>query len=149
MKTFTISNFYFSILKTNKMTIPKNVINPFSEKFLETWELWKYWRKHERDGFEYKGVISEQMALKKLSELAEGEEEKAISIVEQSIANRWTGFWKVKNSSKKDTDGKSAKQSTTKQSEPKQSLRDQAAAEFNRRNGNGEQQASSDHLKAV
>lgn len=132
------------------MTIPKNVINPFSEKFLETWELWKYWRKNEHDGFVYKGVISEQCALKDLVEVSGGDEEKAIKIVEQSMHRGWAGFFVLRNKPKKDTDGKSgAKQKQPNPKETGDSLRDQATAEFNRRNGGREEPGDSTHLKAV
>jgi hypothetical protein len=132
------------MIKLNKMNLPKNVINPFSEKFLETWELWKEWRK-EFDKFKYKGIISEQMALKTLVELSDGQEEKAVKIIEQSIGRGWTGFYKVKNLA---TNGKS-KKSTSNDNEESGSLTEQAINEFNRRNGIGGQQGDNSHLKAV
>lgn len=125
------------------MSLPKNVINPFSEKFLETWELWKQWR-NEFDKFKYKGVISEQVALKTLVELSDGLEEKAVKIIEQSIGRGWTGFYKVKNMA----NGKT-KQSATTSEQQSGSLREQAINEFIRRNGGGEQQGGNSHLKAV
>ncbi len=80
----------------NRKTLPPNIVNPFSEKFLETWDIWKGFRA-EFDKFKYKGVFSEQMALKKLSELSLGVEETAVAIIEQSIARQWTGFYELKN----------------------------------------------------
>ena len=79
-----------------KKSLPTNIINPFSDKFLETWDIWKGFRS-EYDKFKYKGVFSEQMALKKLSELSNGVEETAVAIIEQSISRQWTGFYQLKN----------------------------------------------------
>ena len=126
------------------MNTPNNVINPFSEKFLETWDLWKNWRK-EHDGFKYKGNISEQMALKKLIELADGEEEKAVAIIEQSICREWLGFYPLKQQRK---NGKSKQQSSDTESNGN-SLRQQAINEFMRRNGGGGQSDNNEYLKAV
>jgi hypothetical protein len=117
--------------------------NPFSVKFLETWQLWKDFRMEEHS-FKYKGVISEQMAINRLVEVAEGDEEKAVRIVNQSISRGWMDFYQLKQHS---NNGKS-KQSTTK-NESKPSLREQAAEEFMRRNGGGEQPGDNDYLKAV
>ena len=121
--------------------------NPFSENFLSTWYLWKEFRKEEH-GFQYKGVISEQMAINRLVEVSEGEEEKAVRIVHQSISRGWMDFYQLKQPS---VNGKSAeKQSASKKSaEPTPSVREQAVTELMSRNGNGGQQANSDHLKAV
>lgn len=79
-----------------KKSLPQNIINPFSERFLETWDIWKGFRA-EYDKFKYKGVFSEQMALKKLSELSGGIEDVAVAIIEQSISRQWTGFYQLKN----------------------------------------------------
>lgn len=118
--------------------------NPFSEDFLPTWQLWKDFRKEEHN-FAYKGVISEQMAINRLVEVAEGDEDIAKRIISQSISRCWMDFYKLKQPS---NNGKSAaKQPTTKAGTD--SLRSQSEAEFIRRNVGGEQQAGSDHLKAV
>src|ERR1700742_4666597 len=90
-----------------KKGIPKNVINPFSEAFLPEWEIWKLY-KEEAFGFKYKGVISEQMALKHLVDLSEGDEEKAIKIIQQSCRRQWQEFFPLKET----THG--TKQSVTK-----------------------------------
>lgn len=128
------------------MTIPKNVINPFSDAFIEKWELWKAFRWEEHK-FQYKGVISEQMALKRICEVAEGDEEKACRIIDQSISRGWMDFYKLKQTSKNGSDGEPKKQSSTKKSGT--SLRDQATDEFNRRNGSGKESGDNDYLKAV
>lgn len=130
-------------------SIPDNIINPFSDNFLETWVLWKYWRKNELDNFSYKGVISEQMALKNLAELSEGDEAKAIKIIEQSIDRGWSGFYKVKTPSTNGT--KSKKSTTTNSTEPasNKDYRDKVSSEFNKRYGGGGQDGTGDYLKAV
>lgn len=118
--------------------------NPFSENFMETWNLWKDFRKEEHD-FKYKGLISEQMAINRLVEVSEGDEEKAVRIVKQSISRGWMDFYQLKQPS---TNGKS-KQSSAKGEQNGSSLREQAINEFMRRNGSGEQQGDNTHLKAV
>lgn len=124
--------------------------NPFSENFIITWDLWKEFRKEEH-AFSYKGVISEQMAINRLVEVSEGEEEKAVRIVHQSISRCWMDFYKLKQP-KNGNNGESGE----KQPNPKNPIkpepvgvREQAVQEFMSRNGGGEQQGNSDHLKAV
>jgi len=70
-------------------------VNPFSEAFLSTWNLWKEYRWEEHK-FKYKGVISEQARLMQLVTLAEGQEEKAVKIIMQSIENTWSGFYPLR-----------------------------------------------------
>ena len=70
---------------------------PFdSENFKKWWSIWKDYKK-EQHNFKYKGVVSEQSALKKLNELANGQESEAIAIIEQSISQSWKGFFEIKN----------------------------------------------------
>jgi len=76
--------------------LPTGVVNPFSDAFLETWELWKNYRWDEHK-FKYKGVFSEQAALMKLNDLSEGDEVKAKAIIKQSIEGPWKGFFKLQN----------------------------------------------------
>lgn len=80
--------------KTNK---PKEgLIFPFeSEDFKKAWSNWVDYKKGEYS-FKYKTLQSEQGALKKISELAKNENE-AIKIIHESIANGWKGFFKIKN----------------------------------------------------
>lgn len=118
------------------------VVNPFSDDFLITWQMWKDYKK-DTFGFIYKGVYSEQMTLKKLVELSGGDEEKAVRIIEQSIMRQWQGIFPLHIPS---NNGKS---STKAQSTAKPTLREQAAAEFARRNGSGGQETDGTHLKAV
>lgn len=127
------------------MNIPKDgaVINPFSDKFWEIWELYKAYRK-EVHNFKFKGVISEQMAIKKVVEVSGGDEDRAIRIVEQTIASgKWMGFYPIKTTTYKEN----GKQSSTK--EPELSLREQAVADLNKRNAERGYEANGSHLKAV
>lgn len=72
-----------------------DIVYPWeSEEFKNQWELWKQYRK-EQHNFEYKSRITEQAALKKLSRLANSEEE-AIAIIEQSFESGWKGFFELK-----------------------------------------------------
>lgn len=85
--------------KENKKTKEKKreLIYPFdSPDFLNFWETWKKYKKDEHK-FQYKSALSEQAALKKLSELAQMDEQVAISIIEQSIANGYKGLFELKN----------------------------------------------------
>lgn len=120
--------------------IPNGVINPFSEAFLGTWSLWKLY-KEESFKFKYKGVISEQMALKQLVELSDGIEEKAVKIIEQSIRRQWQGFFPLKET----THGTRQKSN----SDVKDDLRSRVQAAFNKRYGSGGQEGDEPHLKAV
>ena len=79
-----------------KKTQLHGLINPFSEQFLETWDLWKQYRWEEHK-FKYKGVISEQARLIELCTLSGGDEYKAVEIIKQSISNTWKGFFPLKN----------------------------------------------------
>lgn len=121
---------------------PKQLKNPFSENFEKTWELWKEYKK-EAFGFEYKSVITEQMGLKHLVDLSDGEEEKAVKIVEQSIRRQWQGFFPLKET----THG--TKQSGTKNGKSSVGFREEVKQRFNSRYGNREQAGDEPHLKAV
>jgi hypothetical protein len=78
-----------------KKTLPENIINPFSDSFLDTWDLWRQYRWEEHK-FKYKGVLSEQAALMQLNDVSNKNEEKAIAIIKQSMANGWKGFFELK-----------------------------------------------------
>ncbi len=69
------------------------VTYPFeSENFLKFWKAWKEYKKAEHK-FNYKSVLSEQAALKKLCELSSAKEDIALKIIENSISNGWKGFF--------------------------------------------------------
>lgn len=78
------------------------IVFPFnSEKFLNTWEIWKSYRKEIKKPIKTK--ISEQASLKKLSEDSGENELTAIRIIETSIANGWQGLFKIKEDGKQQT----------------------------------------------
>lgn len=89
--------------------IPDNIINPFSEAFLDTWKLWKDFR-WEQHKFKYKGCISEQVALMQLTKKCDGVEETAVAMIMQSIEHGWSGLYALKtvkikeNGTKQSTD---------------------------------------------
>lgn len=66
-----------------------------SAEFKDAWDLWKVYKK-EQHKFVYKGNHSEQAALMGLSEKAEGVEETALAILRQSMANGWSGLFKLR-----------------------------------------------------
>lgn len=68
-----------------------------TEQFLCHWRIWKEYKWQEFK-FKYKSTHSEQMALKTLAELSEGKEDKALLIINQSIANTWKGLFELKQS---------------------------------------------------
>lgn len=66
-----------------------------SEGFEGAWKSWKNYKKKEHR-FSYKSPESETAAQKKLKEMAGDNEETAIAIIEQSIAQGWKGFFELK-----------------------------------------------------
>lgn len=62
-------------------------------RFAETWKLWTKYKK-EQFQFAYK-QIGEQGALKDLVDLSEGDMEKAIEIIHQSIKKGWKSFYQL------------------------------------------------------
>jgi hypothetical protein len=119
------------------------IIMPFSEPFAEMWEIWKdyKWASHK---FKYKSVFSEQAALEQLVTLSEGDEEKAIKIIKQSMRREWQGLFPLHETT---TGNGKSKKSNSEDGQP--SLRDQSAAEFARRNAERGQSSGGTNLKAV
>lgn len=115
--------------------IPTNVINPFTDNFLDTWELWKLFKKEEFN-FQYKGVISEQVALMNLKNISNGDEPTAIAIIHQSIGEKWKGLFPLINKNKINTNNE--KQQFTN-SANSSNYRNSIKEEFNKRYGNGQQ----------
>lgn len=82
--------------KPPKKEKPKiEVVLPFdTDSFRTAWEGWKdYQRTQHR--FSFKSPTTEQISLKHLSEMA-GTEEKALKIIQQSMANGWKGLFELK-----------------------------------------------------
>lgn len=80
----------------------KEIINPFSESFISTWQKWKDYKRGEF-GFKFKTAETEQTTLNQLFKLSAGNEFAAAEIIDQSIANNWKGFFPLKQ---KITNGK-------------------------------------------
>ena len=73
------------------------VLMPFEgERFAEVWATWKGYKKDEKR-FSYKSRVSEQEALSKLQKLSNNDEQRAIEIIQQSIANGWSGFFALRD----------------------------------------------------
>lgn len=85
-----------SCAKKEKVEMPWS-----SGKFGRAWQYWKDYKKEEHK-FRYKSEKSEQASLIQLNNMAKGDEETAIEIIRQSIANGWKGFFELK----KDNHGK-------------------------------------------
>ena len=73
------------------------------ERFLDQWENWIEYKKKEFN-FKYKSDQSQQAALKKLSELANGDMENALTIMHMSMANGWKGFFSLQENKKSKED---------------------------------------------
>jgi len=75
---------------------PPQLVYPFdTDSFKKSWALWVDYRKTDLKK-PIKSPRSEQMALKKLGELANQDEKTAILIIEQSIANGYQGLFALK-----------------------------------------------------
>jgi len=85
-----------SKVKESKVNKQKRVlVIPFvTKKFSDKWELWKDYREELKKP-PYK-IIGEQSALTELCNLADGNQETAISIMQQSMNKGWTGFYTIK-----------------------------------------------------
>jgi hypothetical protein len=81
-------------MKKNKLE--RVFVNPFTEAFMPTWELWKEYKQEEWK-FQYKSVLSEQAAINLLVRLSSGDEKMAAAIIRQSMENRWQGLFPYKN----------------------------------------------------
>lgn len=83
-------------------SVSDSVINlPFnSKRFSNAWSLWKEYKKKDFR-FSFKSAISESTALSKLHKMSEGNEENALLIIEQSVANGWKGFFELSKSQNK------------------------------------------------
>lgn len=92
---FLENDYMPGIGKKEKIEIPKEFKNPFSDEFLKTWDTWKLYKKQQHK-FEFKSEITEQASINNLSKLSEGSEALAIEIIYHTMANGWQGFVKPK-----------------------------------------------------
>lgn len=83
--------------KDNDNVNVNGIVYPWEgPRFLEAWGAWKLYREKEHR-FKYKTAITEQTALKQLATVANGSEDMALRIMEQSVAFGWKGFFKIKD----------------------------------------------------
>lgn len=81
------------------------VIYPWqSEIFFEKWSQWKQYKKEEFR-FSFKGVLSEQSQLMRLVNLSDGNEDKAIELIDYAMSQSWRGLYPLPINNK--TNGKS------------------------------------------
>jgi hypothetical protein len=71
-------------------------LNPFSENFRPVWNSWTDYKKNELKK-SFKLLRTQQAAFRHLFELSKSNEITAQKIIEQSIANQWTGLFELKN----------------------------------------------------
>lgn len=82
---------------SNNYNNSNKIIMPWSsDQFLNIWNIWKEY-KMKQFKFKYKTELSEQAALKQLSEISEGNEIVAIKLIENAIAKSWQGIHPDKN----------------------------------------------------
>lgn len=70
-------------------------VNPFSDEFLPSWDLWKEY-KLQTFKFKYATEMSQQAAINELVDLSDGDEETAKKIITQSMSNQWKGLFKLR-----------------------------------------------------
>ena len=70
----------------------KEIVMPFDgEGFLEAWQLWKQYKKEEKN-FRFKSPISEQASLLDLQKISNQNEQQAIAIIHTAISKGWAGL---------------------------------------------------------
>lgn len=80
-----------------KVDLIDNLVWPYNtDNFKTQWAVWKKYKNDEHK-FKFKSTVSEQAALKVLSDISGNDEQKAIDIIHQSIANGWSGLFELKN----------------------------------------------------
>jgi len=95
-----------------KENLPEDInINENRNRIDNEWLRWKKFKVDEFN-FKYKSQISEDAAKKELINLAGNDEETAIKIIEQSIANGWKGFFKLKSNGTNKSGGATNKELT-------------------------------------
>lgn len=87
----------------NPLPPKQGVEFPFPDSFKPKWNEWKQYRSEKRKAI--KPGIEEYRALKKLFSLANGSEETAVKIVEESMSQGWTGLYVIKTDKKNDQPG--------------------------------------------
>jgi len=92
----------FNAKKTKEEYI-EELVYPFdSDNFKRFWEIWKDYKK-QSFRFNYKTLVSEQSALKQLSNFSNGDEKKAIHLIENAISKQWQGIYQDDNYGKQNS----------------------------------------------
>lgn len=82
------------------------IIFPFeSDNFRQQWDIWVDYKAKEFN-FKYKTPQSQQAALASLAKLSNNNEEEAINLIHNSMANGWKGLFKDKQNGKQTTTDK-------------------------------------------
>lgn len=76
------------------------ITETFKPEFVPIWVKWKEYKQKEF-GFKYKSEDSESAAFAELVKLSKKNEDQAILIINQSMANGWKGFFELKTDSAK------------------------------------------------
>jgi hypothetical protein len=85
---------------TTQNTTKEKVVMPFEgELFADAWQIWKQYKKIEK-GFGFKSSISEQASLLNLQKISNNEQE-AITIIHNAIAQGWSGLYADKKDKRK------------------------------------------------
>lgn len=80
---------------SNQQNLFNDDVKLFGEKFKASWDEWIEYRK-ERRLAKYTNIgLSKTMS--HIQKISENNEETAIAIIEQSIANNWQGLFPLKN----------------------------------------------------
>lgn len=83
--------------KKNEVVFPDADNPDMNDSWIDVWGQWTDYKKSQHKET-YKTTKTEQVALNNLVALSEGSPAEAEKIVQQSIANLWKGFFKLKNS---------------------------------------------------
>ena len=86
---------------TKQITTKEKVVMPFEgDLFAEAWRLWKQYKKEEKN-FRFKSSISEQASLLNLQKISNTNEQEAITIIHNAIAQGWSGLYADKKAKSK------------------------------------------------
>ena len=86
---------------TKQITTKEKVVMPFEgDLFIEAWKLWKEYKKVEKN-FKFKSPISEQASLLNLQKISNTNEQEAIKIIHNAIAQGWAGLYADKKAKTK------------------------------------------------
>ena len=86
---------------TKQITTKEKVVMPFEgDLFIEAWKLWKEYKRVEKN-FRFKSSISEQASLLNLQKISNTNEQEAIKIIHNAIAQGWAGLYADKKDKRK------------------------------------------------